>query len=395
MMIFQEKLYLGDEMNLQLFNLLKKCGIIFFGTILFFTFQAMAKSSITKEQAAEVLKLATEKAAPDNRVSYFNIKAQPFGTKIILTGKVLTDDQKVIVHAAFQKLGDVDNKIEVFPFSDIGRNKSYGITKSPVLNIRGANKHSSELISQALMGSTMLILEAEEKWLKVQFEEDKYIGWVEKSNVVMTDSQNMESWKNEKKIMITKPINFLYAKPDVNSPVVAKIYYTTKLTLTQMSTLEQNKNFYKVQLPYGPCAFLKIENAKIDPSQVASDIVKKEIVNEAKKFLTTPYLWGGTTSMMTDCSGFTQTIYKFYGYSLPRDADQQQSATKPVNKIEELKVGDLVFFPGHVGMYIGNMKFIHSSASLGGVSISSFDPKASDYFEWCAKNFKGGGRVLE
>lgn len=369
-------------------------GIIFFSIILFFNLQAMAKPIISKEQISEVLKLATEKAAPDNRISYFNIDVKTLGKKIILSGKVLSDDQKVIAHAAFKKLGDVENKIEVFPFSDIGTNKSYGITKSPILNIRGTNKHAAELVSQVLMGTTMLILEAEEKWLKVQIEHDKYIGWVEKSNVLMTDFYTVDDWKNSKKIMVSKPVVFLYEKPDENSSIVNKIYYTTQLTLTQMSILEQNENFYKVNLPQGLSAFLKIFDAK-EPSQVPADIVRKEIVSEAKKNLFTPYLWGGASSMMTDCSGFTQTMYRFYGYSLPRDADQQQNATKPVNKIEDLKIGDLVFFPGHVGIYIGNMKFIHSSASLGGVSISSFNPKDPDYFEWCTKNFKCGGRVVQ
>ena len=115
----------------------------------------------------------------------------------------------------------------------------------------------------------------------------------------------------------------------------------------------------------------------------------------------TPYLWGGASPNMTDCSGFTQMLYKLNGYSLPRDADQQQSFTKSISSRNDLKPGDLVFFAEnkgkkatHVGMYMGDQRFIHSSVGYGGVAITSFDPKDELFNDWYIDNYIGAGRVI-
>jgi len=122
--------------------------------------------------------------------------------------------------------------------------------------------------------------------------------------------------------------------------------------------------------------------------------IDKDLIDLSKKLISTPYLWGGASSLMTDCSGFTQMLYRVNGYLIPRDADQQQDFSKRINNINELKEGDLVFFPGHVGMYIGNKRFIHSSVGYGGVYITSFDSKDELFNDWYLKNFQGGGRII-
>lgn len=91
---------------------------------------------------------------------------------------------------------------------------------------------------------------------------------------------------------------------------------------------------------------------------------------------------GGASPNMTDCSGFTQMLYKANGYMLPRDADQQQAFTKPINTINELKSGDLVFFADkrkratHVGLYMGDKKFIHSSVGYGWIGLAALTERS-------------------
>jgi cell wall-associated NlpC family hydrolase len=97
----------------------------------------------------------------------------------------------------------------------------------------------------------------------------------------------------------------------------------------------------------------------------------QEIVGEAKKYIGTPYLWGGNTPSGFDCSGFVKYVFAKFGVSLPRTTETQWTATTPVNSPN---IGDLVFFqtykpgPSHVGIYLGNNKFI--SAASSGVTIS-------------------------
>ena len=86
------------------------------------------------------------------------------------------------------------------------------------------------------------------------------------------------------------------------------------------------------------------------------------IVDYAKKYIGTPYKRGGTTTAGFDCSGFTKHVYSHFNIKLPRTAKGQISKGTVVKKAN-LRIGDLVFFGktiNHVGVYVGNGKFIHS-----------------------------------
>lgn len=107
----------------------------------------------------------------------------------------------------------------------------------------------------------------------------------------------------------------------------------------------------------------------------------KGLTATAHSYLGTPYLMGGTTRRAIDCSAFTQNVFRAHGVKLPRTADVQYNVGRKVNRGQE-QPGDLVFFetylpgPSHVGIYLGNGKFIHASSSRG-VTIT---PLNSYYF---------------
>ena len=103
------------------------------------------------------------------------------------------------------------------------------------------------------------------------------------------------------------------------------------------------------------------------------------IVSKAKQYIGVPYQWGGTTSDGFDCSGFVKSIYAQNGIILKRLADEQFYCGHRIQK-KNLEIGDLVFFEtytrgiSHVGIYIGNNEFIHSSSSRGVAIDSLSDP---------------------
>lgn len=106
---------------------------------------------------------------------------------------------------------------------------------------------------------------------------------------------------------------------------------------------------------------------------------KNQILNNAKKHLGGKYVWGGTKPKGFDCSGYVQYLYKKEGVSLPRTAYAQSKVGLYVTR-SELKRGDLLFFLTdkkrnipitHVGMYIGNDRFIHAASRKKGIIISS------------------------
>jgi cell wall-associated NlpC family hydrolase len=122
--------------------------------------------------------------------------------------------------------------------------------------------------------------------------------------------------------------------------------------------------------------------------------ILKVLAEVFKRLKNTPYVFGGGNPKYgMDCSSFTMYVYRKLGINLPRTARAQFNIGIPVSK-RELKVGDLVFFrtyarfPSHVGIYIGNGKFVHFSSMFHGLAISSLD---SRYFK---RRYIGAKRVL-
>lgn len=110
---------------------------------------------------------------------------------------------------------------------------------------------------------------------------------------------------------------------------------------------------------------------------------RSQLINEATKYIGTPYKWGGTDLRSgVDCSGFVQELYKQFGIRLPRTAEEQAMMGIPVARLDQLEIGDRLYFTDgarvritHTGIYIGNGYFIHSSKSNGGVATEFLSEK--------------------
>ncbi len=123
-----------------------------------------------------------------------------------------------------------------------------------------------------------------------------------------------------------------------------------------------------------------------------SNYYVRRIVQSSLRYIGVPYVFGGTTPSGFDCSGFTRYVFANAGISLPRTADAQYTRGTPVS-YSDLLPGDLVFFStytygaSHVGIYLGNGRFINASTSRG-VAIDSL---RSSYWSSC---YIGARRVL-
>lgn len=100
--------------------------------------------------------------------------------------------------------------------------------------------------------------------------------------------------------------------------------------------------------------------------------IRRAIVNTARLYVGTGYRWGGKTASGIDCSGLAFMSYYMNGMHLYRDAHFDKSPILKETTLENAKEGDLLFFPGHVAIYIGSGLYIHSTTSLGGVGFNSF-----------------------
>lgn len=98
----------------------------------------------------------------------------------------------------------------------------------------------------------------------------------------------------------------------------------------------------------------------------------QQIADYAMKFIGNPYVYGGTSlTNGADCSGFVQSVYKHFGISLPRTSGEQGKSGRAVDGLENAKPGDLIWYSGHIGIYIGNGKIVHASNPKNGIITSN------------------------
>ena len=108
---------------------------------------------------------------------------------------------------------------------------------------------------------------------------------------------------------------------------------------------------------------------------------RRKLTETAKGYLGTQYRWGGKSPLGIDCSGLTSMCYMLCGVFIYRNARLMEGF--PIREIgkEEMKPGDLLYFPGHIAMYLGNDRYIHSTGKNGsdGVVINSLNPAHEDF----------------
>jgi len=170
------------------------------------------------------------------------------------------------------------------------------------------------------------------------------------------------------------------------------IYVQEENTLYELATLIQDDTTYEIVEEQE-----KLSNP-IEINNNWTEVSKEDkIVDTAKEFLGIKYVWAANGPDCFDCSGFTKYVYKQNGITLPRYSGHQANAGIKVS-FDELEKGDLVFFDtehkfrgkvNHVGIYIGDGKFIHASSAKKKVIITSFDKKP-----FYKRRFLRGERVI-
>lgn len=254
------------------------------------------------------------------------------------------------------------------------------IIRDTVISLKAKPGNDAETVTQTILGDIVSVKEVADRWYFIM-NPDGYFGWVEISSLAPVDDK-----------ILSYPVvivNDLIADI-MNSPSSEGMSLKKAVMGTGLPLIEKEEDWSEVMLPEGRSGWLKNSQLlfKQNPPQPAG-----RIVETAKKYETVPYLWGGTTALGVDCSGFIFRVYQMNGYTIPRDAESQFYYCEQKSD-EELIPGDLVFFttylegPSHVGIYLGNRNFIHASSSKG-VTVSSLD------MEYYKARYLGGGHVRE
>jgi hypothetical protein len=235
-----------------------------------------------------------------------------------------------------------------------------GINTLSVIAIRKEPSDKSEMVSQLLFGEMYLVIEKNDKWLYIETIFDRYRGYIDAKHFVNANDKEYYNYINSLTLI----------NSDLFS-IIINLKSHTRQYIPAGSNIPEIKRLHNT-------FFIGNENFKIKKCNLTKPYKKDRnfIINTAKRFLNTPYLWGGRTFMGIDCSGFTQLVYKISGFSLPRDAYLQAQAGTNISSVEKASAGDLLFFKNneekivHVGIYMGKNQIIHSS---GMVKIEKVD----------------------
>lgn len=130
-----------------------------------------------------------------------------------------------------------------------------------------------------------------------------------------------------------------------------------------------------LRLPIGSLlSGLEIKNLAVPPASFRSISYKCDKIELARKYLGVPYLWGGTSEFGIDCAGLVFRVHEMSNIHLPRALVRDRHLYgRQVKSLSKAEQGDLMFFPGHVGIYLGRGKMIHSNLHDQRVSITDFN----------------------
>lgn len=249
-----------------------------------------------------------------------------------------TDDDWYIV-----KTGDTTGYVKKIYIST--ENISFSTTKD--LNVRAEASESSSSVKKLALGEQVTALSESGDWTKV--DADGTIGYVKSSYLSLTayckgSGVNMRIGINQ------------------DSKAITQLYNGEEVTILAKVT-DRYKIRYNGQIGYVSADYITFDEVEGSGGTA--------VVEYAKQFLGNRYVYGGTSlTNGIDCSGFTQAIYRYFGYSIPRSSYYQRSAGTKVNSLSEAKPGDLICYNGHVAIYMGNNMIIHASNAKDGIKIS-------------------------
>ena len=282
----------------------------------------------------------------------------------------------------------------------------WAVINTSCVFMRGEASYTSENVSQSRMGTPVQVLARTGYWVKIHTPEP-YEGWVNE----LTLAPYPADYRSCKRYLCVREHSFVYAEPSLEADRLSDLSMSDIVRAGKASKKAAADDWAAVQLWDGRSGWVpaadvadfeewmastramaaKATQTGTAGSSIAAGQIAEDLVATARLFLGSPYMWGGMSAGLFDCSGLVGFCYFMAGIQLPRDASQQIGCGVPV-AFEDMQAGDLVFFGekrvGHVALCTGPGRIIHSSQIVRENSLIAGEP---DYY---GRNILGIRRMI-
>ena len=296
--------------------------------------------------------------APEDRVTVFEVESRTEDGSVTVTGVVETE-------ALRERVREWTTGVESYDLAVCEHDRRERAVAAPVVPVRGAPDSDAEQVTQVLYGAAVTAFDERGDWTRVRVP-DGYVGWMETDSLAERAGPDFDA-------VLLNDVDGLYAG-----------------TGCRIEDGNEDEHNLVVAFQTGETRTVPADPVRSNPAAPTGE----QIVEAARRYSGTEYLWGGMTTDGIDCSGLVWMSYRLHGVTLPRDADQQSRMGRPVER-EDLQAGDLLFFPGHVAISLGGERFIHAYGGEEAVVENSLDPDDADYLPDLDEGFERARRLFD
>ena len=227
------------------------------------------------------------------------------------------------------------------------------ITSLPTIRVYSKPQDKSEQIDELLFGDGVEVVEKSNGFLKI-ITDYNYKGWIKDCHFAPENPVNY---------MVFQSCADILPCPNYSLPAATALPFGAKIAVCG-----ENGRFFGVKMGDNRYYIHKNHVLPISKFQgIPEWEFRKSVIKIAKKYLGVQYRWGGRSHKGIDCSGLCFNAYRFSGVNIWRDAKIEKSPNLRSINLSSAQMGDLLFFRGHVALYLGEGEIIHSSASAGEV----------------------------
>ncbi|KGR74404.1 C40 family peptidase [Ureibacillus sinduriensis] len=266
------------------------------------------------------------------------------------------------------------------------------VIKSMIANLHAAPDSASELIDEGLYGMVVEIVEQRHDWFFVKTPY-RYEGYCKASDLIL-DTENAIEWQEGANHCISQGFADVLQEPKIQSAKITTLVRGSIIRVLPKEGLGEEWTI--IQLATGGVGFTRKQwiKEKVDRNELTEDNFRDRVVQTALSYLTTPYRWGGKSPLGIDCSGLCSMAYMLNGVVIYRDAKMIDGFPIKEIEMEQIQKGDLLYFPGHIAMYIGDDLYVHSSLGGNEVSINSLNKSHFHYRDDLATTITAVGSLF-